>query len=45
VLPQDVKEMVPSVFRHRMSLSFEAIAENLSADAILSQIIDKVSIS
>jgi MoxR-like ATPase len=37
--------MVPSVFRHRMSLSFEAIAENLSADAILSQIIDKVSIS
>ena len=45
VLPQDVKEMVPSVFRHRMSLSFEAIAENLSADAILNQVIDKVSIS
>ena len=45
VLPQDVKEMVPSVFRHRMSLSFEAIAENLSADVILNQILEKVSIS
>lgn len=45
VLPQDVKEMVPSVFRHRMSLSFEAIAENLCADEILNQILEKVSIS
>lgn len=45
VLPQDVKEMVPTVFRHRMSLSFEAIAENLCADVILNQILEKVSIS
>ncbi|NBY03334.1 MAG: MoxR family ATPase, partial [Planctomycetes bacterium] len=45
VLPQDVKEMASSVFRHRMSLSFEAIAENLSPDAILNQILDKVALS
>ena len=44
VLPQDVKEMLPSVFRHRISLSFEAIAENLNADAILGQIVERVSI-
>lgn len=45
VLPQDVKEMLPSVFRHRISLSFEAIADNLSADDIIGAMLDRVSVS
>lgn len=45
VLPQDVKEMMPCVFRHRISLSFEALADNLQSDDLIAKIMDSVSIS
>ncbi len=44
VLPQDVKEMLPCVFRHRISLSYEAIGENFTSDDILNQILDHLSV-
>ena len=39
VLPQDVKDLTPDVLRHRMVLSYEAEAENIDADMIVSRIL------
>jgi MoxR-like ATPase len=41
-LPEDVRDMAADVTRHRLVLSYEALAENVSADAILSTIIGRV---
>jgi MoxR-like ATPase len=37
-LPQDVLDLVPDVLRHRLVLSYEALSEGLTADAIIEQI-------
>ncbi len=39
VLPQDVKDIAPDVLRHRLVLSYEAEAENIDADALISRIL------
>jgi len=41
-LPEDVVDLVPDVLRHRLVLSYEALAEGLSPDQIVSQIVAKV---
>src|SRR6185295_949051 len=35
VLPQDVIDLVPDVFRHRLVLTYEALAEAISADELI----------
>ena len=40
VLPEDIKNVVPKVLRHRLSLSYEAAADNITADEIISKILD-----
>ena len=42
VLPKDVKEQAPSVLRHRISVSYEAAADGITADAIISNILDSI---
>lgn len=42
VIPEDVKEIAKDVLRHRIGLSFEAEAENISADDIVDKILGKV---
>jgi MoxR-like ATPase len=42
VLPEDVKEIAKDVLRHRIGLSFEAEAEEITADEIVNQILGKV---
>jgi MoxR-like ATPase len=37
-----VVDLVPDVLRHRLVLSYEALAEGLTADQIVSQIVNKV---
>ncbi len=39
----DVNELAYPVLRHRMKLNFEAIAERISADEVIRQIIDEVA--
>lgn len=39
VLPQDVKELAPDVLRHRLILSYEAEAENVDSDAVISKLL------
>ena len=38
VIPEDVRAVCPQVLRHRIGLSYEADAENLTADQILEQV-------
>jgi MoxR-like ATPase len=42
VLPDDVSDLVPDVLRHRLALSYEALADDLTADAIIERIVAKV---
>ncbi|HYF58547.1 MAG TPA: MoxR family ATPase [Burkholderiaceae bacterium] len=41
-LPEDVADLAPDVLRHRLVLSYEALAEGLSADAIVQRIMRHV---
>ena len=43
VLPEDVVDLVPDVLRHRLVLSYEALADGLTADALVQRIVAKVS--
>jgi MoxR-like ATPase len=40
VLPEDVKEIAPDILRHRIIASYEAQAEDMSADTIINQLLD-----
>jgi MoxR-like ATPase len=41
-LPEDVSDLVPDVLRHRLSLSYEALSDSLTADAIIQRIMQHV---
>jgi len=41
-LPEDVSDLVPDVLRHRLSLSYEALSDSLTADAIIERIMRHV---
>lgn len=43
-LPQDVLDMTLDVMRHRLVLSYEALADNRSPDDLLQSIIDRIPI-
>jgi MoxR-like ATPase len=38
VLPEDVIDLVPDVFRHRLVLSYQALAEGITADQLIRRI-------
>jgi MoxR-like ATPase len=38
VVPQDATELVHDVFRHRLVLSYEALSDDVTADAVLTQV-------
>ncbi len=42
VTPQDVKDMALDVLRHRILLTYEAEAEGITTDEIVSRILGKV---
>jgi MoxR-like ATPase len=44
VVPEDVKAIAPDVMRHRVVLSYEAAAENVTADAIIEQVLNSVAV-
>jgi MoxR-like ATPase len=41
-LPEDVTDLAPDVLRHRLVLSYEALADGLSADQIILRILNKL---
>ncbi|RZJ25958.1 MAG: MoxR family ATPase [Haliea sp.] len=42
-LPEDMTDLVPDVLRHRLVLSYEALSEGLSSDALVAQIMAKIA--
>jgi MoxR-like ATPase len=43
-LPEDMADLVPDVLRHRVVLSYEALSEGLTADAIIAKIMAKIPV-
>ncbi len=41
-LPEDMTDLVPDVLRHRLVLSYEALSEGLTADAVIGKIMAKI---
>ncbi len=44
VVPEDVRAVVHDVMRHRIGLSYEAEASNVSSEEIVSKIVNKVEV-
>jgi MoxR-like ATPase len=42
VVPPDISELAPDVLRHRLVLSYEALADRVTADDIIRRILDSV---
>lgn len=44
VIPEDVRAVCYDVLRHRIGITYEAEAENINSDDIISQIVNKVNV-
>ena len=44
VIPEDVRAIIYDVFRHRIGLTYEAEAENVTTEDLISQIINEVEV-
>ncbi|MCL4123845.1 UNVERIFIED_CONTAM: hypothetical protein GTU68_051737 [Idotea baltica] len=44
VIPEDVRAICPDVLRHRIGLTYEAEAENITTESIISSILDVVEV-
>ena len=44
VIPEDVREAAHDVLRHRIGLTYEAEADNVTTDAIITEVINKVEV-
>ncbi|MFO1328021.1 MAG: MoxR family ATPase [Rubrivivax sp.] len=42
VLPEDLRDLVPDVMRHRLVLSYEALAEGLTPDALILRVMKAI---
>ena len=44
VVPDDVKTIAPDVLRHRVMISYEAEAEEITADQVINRVFDAVEV-
>jgi MoxR-like ATPase len=44
VIPEDVRAVVYDVLRHRIGITYEAEAENITSEDIISKIINEVEV-
>ena len=44
VIPEDVKEIAKDVLRHRILLTYEAEAENITTDTVVDRILERVEV-
>jgi len=42
VLPQDVRELAPDALRHRLVMSYQALAEDVTAEQIINPVLDSI---
>ena len=45
VTPDDIRQILHPVLRHRLQLSYDAVADGISADQVLDRLLDKVAIA
>ncbi len=43
-MPQDVKDLVYDVLRHRILLSYEAEAEEITSEQIIATILERIAV-
>ncbi|MBS1485290.1 MAG: ATPase, partial [Opitutales bacterium] len=44
VTPQDIKDIAPDIFRHRIIVSYEAEAEGISSEEIIRDVLNTVAV-
>ncbi len=44
VIPEDIRALAPDVLRHRIVLTFEAEAEDMDSDDIITRVLDTVEV-
>jgi MoxR-like ATPase len=44
VIPEDVKELAPDILRHRIIPTYEAEAEEISPDALIAKLLDRIHV-
>ena len=44
VTPEDVKSVAYDILRHRILLTYEADAENITSEQIISKILDRIEV-
>jgi MoxR-like ATPase len=44
VIPQDVVEVIPDVLRHRLVLTYDALADEISAETVVNRILQTVGL-
>ena len=44
VIPEDVRAMAMDVLRHRIGLTYEAEAENVTSEEIVNEILNRVDV-
>ena len=44
VTPEDIKQVAPDILRHRIVVSFEAEAEEVSSTDIVQRILDQIEV-
>jgi MoxR-like ATPase len=44
VIPEDVKELAADVMRHRIILTYEAEAEDVTSDAVVARLLDRIQV-
>ena len=44
MIPEDVRAVAKDVLRHRIGLSYEAEAENISAENVITTILNRVEV-
>lgn len=44
VIPEDIRQICPDILRHRIGLSYEAEAENMTQEDIITKILNKIEV-
>ena len=44
MIPEDVKEIAKDVLRHRILLTYEAEAENVTTDTVVERILERIEV-
>ncbi len=44
MVPEDVRSVIHDVLRHRIGLTYEAEAENISVEQVINEIVNRVEV-